>query len=210
MPTFPVDLAAYLGGCARMHQQVFDLGEGLQVQHQTAGGEVLRMGGAARLWRGSLTLYPLRHDDARALHAKLHTLRGTGASFYIGDMTHKGGTAAGQIKGINGTTRDILTLQGAPVGLVIAPGDYIAWDYSGRRALHQVVVGRTVNASGETGNIEIVPPMRTLPAIGTVVAVGAAKCRAVMLPGTARVGTSNIVATMGVSFDWTQTLRENP
>lgn len=210
MPTFPVDLTAYLGGCARMQQQFFDLGEGLHVQNQTAGGEILRTGGAARLWRGSLTLYPLRHADARSLHAKIHTLRGTGASFWIGDMTHKGGRALAQIKATNPTTRDILTLQGAPVGLVIATGDYLSWDYAGRRALHQVVVGRTVNASGETGNIEIVPPMRSLPAVGTAVAIGAAKCRGVMVPGSARLGSSNIVATMGVQFDWTQTLRENP
>ena len=210
MPTFPVDLAAYLGGCARMHQQVFDLGEGLQVQHQTAGGEVLRMGGAARLWRGSLTLYPLRHDDARALHAKLHVLRGTGASFYIGDMTQKGGTKAAQIQAVNMTSRNVLRLQGAPAGLLVEPGDYIAWDYSGRRALHQVVVGRTADSNGSTGDIEIVPPMRTLPPVGTAVTVGAAKCRAVMVPGTAQVGSSSIVATTGISFDWIQTLRENP
>lgn len=210
MPTFPVDLTAYLGGCARMHQQVFDLGEGLAVQNQTAGGEVIRSGGAARLWRGSLTLYALRHDDARAMQAKLHTLRGAGASFWIGDMAHKGGTRTAQIKATNPTTRDILTLQGAPVGLVIAPGDYLGWDYSGRRALHQVVVGGTVNGSGNTGNIEIVPPMRTLPAVGTPVSIGAAKCRAVLVPGRAAVGTSNIVATSGITFEWTQTLRENP
>ena len=209
MPTFPVDLTAYLGGCARMHQQTFDLGEGLSVQQQTAGGEVLRMGGAARLWRGSLTLYPLRHADARALQAKLHILRGTGASFLVGDMTHKGAIRAGQIRTTNTTTRDILTLQNAPAGLVIVPGDYLAWEYSGRRALHQVVVGATVNGSGVTGNIEIVPPLRTLPAVGTAVAIGGAKCRAVMVPGSARVGSSNIVATMGVQFDWIQTLREN-
>lgn len=210
MPTFPVDLTAYLGGCARMQQQFFDLGEGLQVQNQTAGGEVLRMGGAARLWRGNLTLYPLRHEDARALHAKLHILRAAGASFYIGDMTHSGGTFAAQVRAVNSTTRDIITLQAAPPGRVIAAGDYIAFDYSGRRALHQVVVGKTVDASGNTGNIEVVPPFRTLPGVGWGVTVGAAKCRAVMVPGTARVGASNIVATSGVSFDWTQTLRENP
>ena len=210
MPTFPVDLTAYLGGCARMDQQTFDLGEGLQVQNRTAGGEILRTGGAARLWRGSLALFPLRHEDARVLHAKLHVLRAAGASFYIGDMTHSGGTFAAQVKAVNSTTRDIITLQAAPPGRVIAAGDYLAFDYSGRRALHQVVVGKTVDANGNTGNIEVVPPFRTLPGVGWGVTVGAAKCRAVMVPGTARVGTSNIVATSGVSFDWTQTLRENP
>lgn len=208
MPTYPVDLEAWLAPF-RVVSQVFELGEGLQVQHRTAGGEVLRMGGAARLWRGSLMLAPIDNRDAAGLEARAHALRGAGASILVRDY-RRSGTAAGQIKGVNGTTRDILTLQGAPVGLVIAPGDYIAWDYSGRRALHQVVVGRTVNASGETGNIEIVPPMRTLPAIGTAVAVGAAKCRAVIVPGSLRIGAASAAITDGISFDWTQTLRENP
>lgn len=210
MPTFPVDLKTYLGGCARMEQQTFDLGEGLQVQNQTAGGQVIRSGGSARLWHGSLTLVALQHDKAREMHARLHVLRAAGASFYIGDMTHRGGTFAAQVKAVNSTTRDIITLQAAPPGRVIAAGDYIAFDYSGRRALHQVVVGKTVDASGNTGNIEVVPPFRTLPGVGWGVTIGAAKCRAVMVPGATRVGSSNRVATMGLTFDWIQTLRENP
>lgn len=210
MPTFPVDLTAYLGGCARMDQQTFDLGEGLQVQNRTAGGEILRTGGAARLWRGSLALFPLRHEDARVLHAKLHILRAAGASFYIGDMTHRGGTRAAQFMSINATT-GVFRVKGLPVGHVIKPGDYIAFDYSGRRAFHQFETGGTASSTGEIGALEVVPPFRPGSAVvDRTVTIGASKCRAVMVPGTARVGTSNIVATSGVSFDWTQTLRENP
>ena len=211
MPTFPVDLVAYLGGCARMEQQTFDLGEGLTVQNRTAGGEILRSGGAARLWRGSLSLYALRHADARAMHAKLHVLRAVGASFYVADMTHAGPTAAGQINGQNfATTGDLVTLSALPVGYVVSPGDYLSFNYSGRRAFHQVVVGATANGSGVTGNIEIVPPLRAAPAVGTAATVGRATCRAVMVPGASRVGVSNIVASTGVVIDWVQTLRENP
>ena len=210
MPTFPVDLTAYLGGCARMDQQTFDLGEGLQVQNRTAGGEILRTGGAARLWRGSLALFPLRHEAARVLHAKLHILRAAGASFYIGDMTHTGGTRTARFMSIDAAT-GVFRLKGMTAGHIIKAGDYLAFDYSGRRAFHQFTVGGTVGATGEVGALEVVPPFRAGSAVvDRAVTVGAAKCRAVMVPGATRVGSSNRVATMGLTFDWIQTLRENP
>ena len=209
MPTYPVDLEAWLAPF-RVVSQVFELGEGLQVQHQTAGGEILRSGGAARLWRGSLVLAPIDNRDAAGLEARAHVLRGVGASILVRDYRRDGISRAAQVRATNTTTRDILTLQAAPVGLVIVPGDYLAWEYSGRRALHQVVVGATVNSSGVTGNIEIVPPMRTLPAAGTAVAVGTARCRAVIVPGSLRIGAASAAITEGISFDWIQTLREHP
>lgn len=209
MPTFPVDLKTYLGGCARMEQQTFDLGEGLQVQSQTAGGDVIRSGGSARLWHGSLTLIALQHDRAREMHARLHVLRSAGASFYIGDMTHTG-TVAGAFMSIN-TTSGVFRLKGLPNGHVVKVGDYLAFDYSGRRAFHQFTVGGTAGATGELGALEVVPPFRPGSAIADrAVTVGAAKCRAVMVPGASRVGASGRVATTGLTFDWTQTLRETP
>ena len=208
MPTFPVDLEAWLAPF-RIVSQTFDLGEGLQVQNRTAGGEVIRAGGAARLWRGSLVLAPMQNADAAGFEAKVQVLRAAGASILIRDY-RRSGTFAAQVRAVNSTTRDIITLQAAPPGRVIAAGDYIAFDYSGRRALHQVVVGATVNGSGNTGNIEVVPPFRTLPGVGWGVTVGAAKCRAVIVPGSLSIGIAADGATDSISFDWFQTLRESP
>lgn len=208
MPTFPVDLEAWLAPF-RIVSQTFDLGEGLQVQNRTAGGEVIRAGGAARLWRGSLVLAPMQNADAAGFEAKVQVLRAAGASILIRDY-RRSGTFAAQVRAVNSTTRDIITLQAAPPGRVIAAGDYLSLDYSGRRALHQVVVGKTVDASGNTGNIEVVPPFRTLPGVGWGVTVGAAKCRAVIVPGSLSIGIAADGATDSISFDWTQTLRENP
>ena len=208
MPTFPVDLEAWLAPF-RIVSQTMDLAEGLQVQNRTAGGEVIRAGGAARLWRGSLVLAPMQNADAAGFEAKVQVLRAAGASILIRDY-RRSGTFAAQVRAVNSTTRDIITLQAAPPGRVIAAGDYLAFDYSGRRALHQVVVGKTVDASGNTGNIEVVPPFRTLPGVGWGVTVGAAKCRAVIVPGSLSIGIAADGATDSISFDWTQTLRENP
>ena len=211
MPTFPVDLVAYLGGCARMEQQTFDLGEGLTVQNRTAGGEVLRSGGAARLWRGSLSLYALRHADARAMHAKLHVLRSVGASFYIGDMTQPSGSAAAVLNSVQAS--GAINIISGPANYPIPAGTYIAIDYAGRRGLHQIADSPGGFALGPTGTrngVEIVPPLRPGWTAGQAITIGAAKCRAVMVPGASRVGVSNIVASTGVVIDWTQTLRQYP
>ena len=93
---------------------------------------------------------------------------------------------------------------------MVAVGDYIAFDYSGRRALHQVIDGKTANASGVTGNIEVVPPFRPGIANGLAVSVGNPALRAVMVPGTLDMGRSAGIWHEGISFRWTQTLREVP
>lgn len=205
MPTFPVDLLDFLG-TVRASQQVFDLSEGLQVQNRTAGGEVLRSGGAARLWSGSIELAMRSQVLGRELQAKLHALRGPGACFYIGDMTFTPAAGTAQIKSV--TSSGLLMLQAAPVGRVIAPGDYLSWDYAGRRAFHQVVSGRKIASNGESSSIEVVPPIRSGWAAGATVELGLPRCLAVMVPGTLRIGRSQGVRHDGASFDWTQTLRE--
>ena len=210
MPNFPVDLREYLGGCAQIEQQTFYLGEGRTVQNQTAGGEILNAGGAARLWRGSVSLYAQSYHRARAIHARLHMLAGPGACFWIGDAMHKGIALTGTIRVFNATLRNQITLQGLPARAIVSDGDYIAFDYSGRRALHQVVFGSTANSNGVTGTIEVVPPIRALAPIGLAATVGPGKCLAKMNPGSLKIGASGRVATTGASFEWTQTLSEVP
>lgn len=209
MPTFPVDLESWLQPF-RVSGQTFDLGEGLTQQGQTAGGEILRSGGAARLWRGKLTLARIRGADVPALEARLHALRGKGASFLIRDYRKAASVKSATVRAYNGTTLDILTLQGLAAATVVAVGDYIAFDYSGRRALHQVVSGATANSSGVTGNIEVVPPFRAGIANGLAVSVGNPSLRAVMVPGSLDMGQSSGIWHEGISFGWTQTLSEVP
>ncbi len=210
MPTFPLDLLAWLDPI-RAEQQVFDLGEGLTVQNRTAGGEVLRSGGAARLWYGTLNLTHRTHAAGRALQAKLHVLRAAGASFYIGDMTQPSGSAAAVLNSVQAS--GAINIISGPANYPIPAGTYIAIDYAGRRGLHQIADspgGFALGSTGTRNGVEIVPPLRPGWTAGQAITIGGAKCRAVMVPGSLRIGQSQGMRHEGASFDWIQTLRENP
>ena len=58
--------------------------------------------------------------------------------------------------------------------------------------------------------IEVVPPIRPGWAAGVAVTIGSPRCRAVMVPGSLNMGQSRGIWHEGISFDWTQTLGENP
>lgn len=59
------------------------------------------------------------------------------------------------------TNKVELGLSALPVGFILSPGDYIAFDYgsSNGRALHMVIVGGTADGSGAL-SIEVRPPLR--------------------------------------------------
>ena len=130
MPVY--DLDTFLAPL-RVVAQTMTLGEGSSVQNQTAGGEVLRSGGAARLWRGSLVLAPMQNGDAGSLHAKLHALASSDAAFTINDMARDGAGFTAQINGVNPDGR--VSLRAAGANRVLRAGDYIGFTYVGRRAL---------------------------------------------------------------------------
>ena len=206
MPSFPVSLEAWLSPY-RVTTQAFDLGDGLSVQNQTAGGEVIRSGGAARLWRGTFALSPAYHSDAIALAARLNVLRGAGAYFTVRDNRISGsvGATLATVQA-NGA----VNISGGPAGHVLKSGDYISFSYAGRVALHQIVTGGALNASGAISGVEVVPPVRDGWAANTPIQIGCVPCRAVMVPGGFSPGQSNAVVHDGIQFNWIQTLREYP
>lgn len=206
MPTFPVDLETWLTPF-RVVEQTFDLGEGLSVQNRTAGGEVIRSGGAARLWHGKLVLGRVRNDQVGALEARLHVLRGAGAYFLIRDYRRTGAISANLAAvQANGT----INISGGPANGTLNDGDYIAFGYASRIALHRIVVGGALSGTGARNGVEVVPPIRPGWVAGVGLTIGAPKCRAVMVPGSLSMGQSRGIWHEGISFDWTQTLRENP
>ena len=149
----------------------------------------------------------VRNDQVAALEARLNALRGAGAYFTIRDYRRSGSISATLATvQANGT----VNISGGPANGTLRDGDYLAFGYANRIALHQIVVGGALNGTGARNGVEVVPPIRPGWAAGVAVTIGSPKCRAVMVPGSLRVGLAADRVTEGISFDWTQTLRENP
>ena len=202
MIPFPVDFRDFMG-CFKLEQTSFDLTEGVLKQAQRENGAIITGAGPTRVWFGSVSLHAMRYDDAAALHARLHALRGHGASFWIGDMRRK--QAAGTAKLSSVSSSGAVALKDMPEGRTLVAGEYLSFTYGQRRALHQVVLPGARGQVTQTG-MAVVPPIATGWAVDAVVELGTPKCLAKMDPGTARPGLSGPVATEGLSFNWRQVL----
>jgi hypothetical protein len=77
-----------------------------------------------------------------------------------------------------------LTLSGLPATGVLAPGDYVSFDYSSgaARALHRIVAGGT--ASGGVLALEVRPAIRTGLAVSQAATVYRSAARMIILPDT--------------------------
>lgn len=215
--SFPLAVADFFDKIRVVEATPFFLTETLEYS-QTRSGEILSADVGVRLWRTSIVARPKRHQDVKELRALLHLLSTGGRSFFAYDPTIPGpfadpqGTTLGaNIPRINSlpSTRE-LTLKLLPAGYVISPGDMLSFTYGSsptRYALHQVVTGATANGSGVTGNIEVMPYIRTGAAVNAVVTLIKPTCKMMLVPGSLNMGTSDILFTTGIGFEAVQTLR---
>jgi hypothetical protein len=186
---------------------------------ETGGGEVLTSAIGTRLWRGRIEARAHAFVNLDDVIARLELLREAGTSFLVRHPYRSGpaadpngsilGAATPQITSVNGNNRDV-TIGGLPAGYVLRPGDLLSWTYlTGplRYALHRVVTTGTANGSGNIGNIEITPPVRTGYSLPVNITLVNPRCKAVLLPDTYE---PPVVAQNGVAFfafEWRQTLR---
>ncbi|MFN9368626.1 MAG: hypothetical protein ACK6CT_07630, partial [Planctomycetia bacterium] len=97
-----------------------------------------------------------------------------------------------------------------PAGYVLRPGDLLSWTYlTGplRYALHRVVTTGTANGSGNIGNIEITPPVRTGYSLPVNITLVNPRCKAAIVPGSYQPPSVTPGGIVTFSFDWQQTLR---
>lgn len=195
-----------------------DMGETLDVA-QTSGGEVLTADLGTALWSGQIDLGKMPSDEAATIRPLINILRRAGTSFLVSDYARayprldpQGlflGSAVPTILAIGGSYRE-LSLQGLPGGYPISRGDLLSFTYGTsplRYALHEVVSPVVANGSGQTGLIEVSPPIRPGAAAGAAVQLVYPRCKARLQPGTAKTGTITHTITSDASFSWTQTLR---
>jgi hypothetical protein len=215
--TFPLSLAAFfdllpIGAFRMAPQEAVELSE-------TASGEVLPADIGTSLWTGEIDLSLVTHAEAGDVTPLINLLRRPGASFLCSDPTRPwprldpNGTILGaanpQILAVGASMRE-LSFSGLPAGYVLSRGDKVSFTYGAsptRYALHELVAGAVANGSGQTGLIEVTPPIRPGAAASTAVQFVWPRLKARLTPGTVDLGQARQTITDQMTFGWTQTLR---
>ena len=215
--TFPLPLDSFFD-LLPVAKCRLDLPETVDVS-RTGGGEILTADLATSLWRGRLDLAVMTQDETAAIRPLINILRRSGASFFVSDLTRPWprldpsgmllGAATPTILALGGSGRE-LSLTGLPVAYPISRGDLISFAYGAsptRYALHEVVGAAVANGAGQTGLIEVNPPIRPGVVAGAAVQLVWPRCKAVLVPGSASTGTTSNTITTEASLEWQQSLR---
>lgn len=141
------------------------------------------------LWFGSYTTEELHNDDMVDYQAVLASLDGVINVFEGWDLRrpaprlYPGGTGAndGVLASVNANNK-ALSLSGLNDGQVISRGDYLSFDYSGGRALHQAMETVTANGAGVTAQFEVRPHLRAGWTLSTVVTLKAPRGLFTLMP----------------------------
>jgi len=214
--TFPLSLSQFFD-LLPIQQAELDLPEALDVS-QTTGGEVLTADLGTSLWSGRIELGVMTHDEVSAIRPLINILRRAGTSFLVSDPTRPWprldpngtvlGAATPTILAIGGSGRE-LSLTGLPAAYPISRGDLMSFTYGSptRYALHEVVGAAVANGAGQTGLIEVNPPIRPGAAAGAAVQLVWPRCKARLVPGENSTGVTSHTITSEAQIAWTQTLR---
>lgn len=186
---------------------------------RTAGGEILSADIGPRLWQGTIELGRMTPEEAAAVLPLIRLARGAGASFLARDLSRPGprldpkglilGAAAVKIASVAANAREI-ALKGLPANYALSAGDLLRFGYGSspvRYALHELVAPVTASASGVTGLVEVVPPIRPGAVADAAVTLVKPSCKAVIVPGSYQPGTPRRGLVEGVGFQFMQTLR---
>lgn len=172
------------------------------------------------LWRGHYQSSRMRPDKAGIARAWYDTLLSI-EEFYGYDKLRQyplaysngwGGllvsgspfSGAGQLVSVNANNKE-MTIDHLPIGFVLSPGDYLAYDYAtSLRALHRCSAAATANGSGQS-TVEVRPHIRPGFTAGAAIQFYRAAARMIILPGSYQ---EDIVARVftTISFDAIQSL----
>ncbi|MBR0962257.1 hypothetical protein [Bradyrhizobium japonicum] len=162
-----------------------------QEQSRLASGVTIGKDLGPALWFGSYTTEELHNDDMVDYQAVLASLDGIINPFEGWDLRrpaprlYPGGVGAndGVLASVNANNK-ALALSGLVVGQVISRGDYLSFDYTGGRALHQAMETVTANGAGVTAQFEVRPHLRAGWTLSTAVNLTAPRGIFTLMPGS--------------------------
>ena len=205
---FPLSNAAFMDllGIAEI---TFDAPPQVEA-NATGGGEIMTADLGPMLWTGSVSLGAMTVQESATPELLLDVLGPPGRSFYAYDTRRPApladptgailGAAAPTINSLNANNRDV-SLTGLPAGYVLTRGDYLAFTYSGVRALHRIVTNTiSANGAGTTAQFEVTPRLRAGASVGLAVTLVKASCKAVLVPGSVSKGRSRKTITREMAF----------
>jgi hypothetical protein len=212
--TFPIASANFMKRLL-VSSITFDIAQRVE-QSETGGGEILSADMGPALWEGEVSLGKMNQVEAADAEALIDVLRPAGRTFLAYDTRREGPLMDlnGAILGaVTPTLHSIpvggreLRLENLPASYPLRRGDYIAFSYDGRRALHRIV-DEVVNAGagGITAAFEVTPMVRSGATVGTTVLLRRAGCVAKIVPGSVNKGSTFRSWTDGMSFRFQQTL----
>ena len=208
--TFPLDRDAFLGAL-RVKSMNMTLLSGDQLS-ELRGGAMLRDTLAPALWGGTVTLHRGLHSLVRADDALINLMDQRGARFLAWDMANPGPAVDPQGKFFSGANVQVksvaadgtaIALKGLPTGLQLKLGD--RFGVPSLSALHEVAEPAViVDGNGETAEFTVRPAIA--PNVVAELAVDFKRpfCKAIIVPGTVRPGSSSRGRTSGASFNYIQ------
>lgn len=212
--TFPVAPADFMrklliGGIT------FDLQQSVE-QGETGGGEIISADMGPALWQGEVMLAKMDRVETADAEGLIDVLRPAGRTFLAYDTRRDSplldptgsilGAATPTIHSIPSGGRE-LRLENLPANYELRRGDYVAFSYDGRRALHRVLDAVVVAGTGGiTPAFEVLPMVRAGATVGTPVLLRFAGCVAKIVPDSVNKGTTFRGWTEGMSFRFQQTL----
>lgn len=208
--TFPLDRDAFLGAL-RVKTMNMTLLSGDQLS-ELRGGVSLRDTLAPSLWRGTVTLHRGTPSQVRSDDALINLIDQRGASFLAWDIANPGptldpqgkffGNANVQVKSVaaDGTA---IALKGLPTAFHLKIGD--RFGVPSLSALHEVAEPVViVDGNGETPEFTVRPAIEPNVVADLSVDFKRSFCKAIIVPGSVRPGTSSRGRTGGASFNYIQ------
>ena len=158
-------------------------------------------------WGASISLPPMKRQDAEYWVAFLLSLKGQAGTFLLGDpncVAPQGSAATTPGTPLVSKGSQVgpsLVIDGLPIGVTgyLLPGDYIQLGAGSSATLHKVLTQVNSNGSG-VATLDIWPSIRTAPADNSVVVLTNTKGRFRLKENTTQ-WQINDISSYGITFD---------